>query len=164
MNIFLTRDATRGISEQYGVLAYSDTGIPHELQTIELPWRNDAPDKSCVPAGTYGLVPHIVQSGVLAGLRTYALYGPGRGVIPDDSYLSVLPAGIPKRTGILIHPANCASQLLGCIAPGLARGQLALSGEPLANAVLSSDLAFGRLRDALDFVREPHSITIRWAL
>lgn len=51
---------------------------------------------------------------------------------------------VPNRSRILIHAANKASELLGCIAPGLALGFIA--GEL---AVLQSKLALSRFMKAL---------------
>jgi len=51
---------------------------------------------------------------------------------------------VPGREGIRVHVANRASELEGCIAPGLYFGTL--QDVP---AVLSSRVALGRLRDAV---------------
>ena len=64
--------------------------------SIELPWAINQPNISCIPDGTYELVPF------------YSLnFG---------HHLRV--RNVPNRTGILIRPANDAlSELRGCIAP-----------------------------------------------
>lgn len=73
---------------------------------IELPWRNNQRNVSCIPAGTYELVQ-----------RTSAKF---------SQHLYV--ANVPHRSMILVHPANDAStQLQGCLAPvmqlsGLGKG------------------------------------------
>lgn len=68
-----------------------------ELYTLELPWRNDASNVSCIPKGTYTcrytLSPRLRKF-------TYEVFGDA------------------MRAGIRIHSANLASQLLGCIALG----------------------------------------------
>lgn len=68
-----------------------------ELYTLELPWRNDASNVSCIPKGTYicrfTLSPRLHKF-------TYEVFGDA------------------MRAGIRIHSANLASQLLGCIALG----------------------------------------------
>jgi len=81
------------------------------LHTGELPWRDNAPDISCVPAGSYEAVlafsPHFQRS--LFHLE-----------------------GVPGRTNCMIHPANWMGdaskglkcQLEGCIALGMGEGQL----------------------------------------
>ncbi len=64
--------------------------------TIELPWRNNQSNISCIPTGTFPLVK-----------RTTKKRGP-----------HLLVKNVPNRTLILIHPANNAlTQLQGCIAP-----------------------------------------------
>ncbi|MCX2680665.1 DUF5675 family protein [Galbibacter sp. EGI 63066] len=64
--------------------------------TIELPWKENRRNISCIPDGCYPLT-----------LRTTHRFGPHFkiGMVPD-------------RDGILIHPANNApEELRGCIAP-----------------------------------------------
>lgn len=64
--------------------------------TIELPWRNNQSNISCIPTGTYPLVKRITKK-----------RGP-----------HLLVRNIPNRTLVLIHPANNAlKELHGCIAP-----------------------------------------------
>jgi hypothetical protein len=70
--------------------------------TLELPWLNNLPQKSCIPAGRYKIVP-----------RFSAKY---------KNHLHILD--VPNRSWILIHEANYVHQLLGCIAVGKARRHL----------------------------------------
>lgn len=70
--------------------------------TLELPWLNNLPQKSCIPAGRYKIVP-----------RFSAKY---------KSHLHILD--VPNRSWILIHEANYVHQLLGCIAVGRTRADL----------------------------------------
>lgn len=64
--------------------------------TIELPWRGNAPRRSCIPEGRY---------------RLKSRYSPRH-----RHHLQVLE--VPNRDLILIHPANHAlKELAGCIAP-----------------------------------------------
>lgn len=77
----------------FGVLLKDS--IPFCL-TVELPWRNNEKRISCIPPGQYKCVP-------LEHNRWGKCYH-----LQD----------VPERTEILIHPANLASQLQGCIAPG----------------------------------------------
>ena len=64
--------------------------------SIELPWRENAVGKSCIPEGRYELVKRIS--------RKYK----------EHLYVR----NVPGRTYILIHPANDAQkELRGCIAP-----------------------------------------------
>ena len=63
--------------------------------SIELPWRGNRRNESCIPEGRYRL-------------RAYRSrrFGPCLRV-----------EGVSGRNGILIHPANDSKQLRGCIAP-----------------------------------------------
>ncbi len=66
--------------------------------TIELPWRNNELNRSCIPEGTYVLK------------RRYSLKFRWHLEVKD----------VPGRSYILIHPANhAARELKGCIAPVL---------------------------------------------
>jgi len=65
-------------------------------QTIELPWRGNQRNVSCIPEGRYALQRYKSRR-----------FGP-----------CLLVAGVPGRSGILIHAANhAATELRGCIAP-----------------------------------------------
>ena len=64
--------------------------------TIELPWKNNEHEISCIPEGRYSLKTRYVTK-----------FG-----------WHLLVENVPDRTWILIHPANYAlTQLKGCIAP-----------------------------------------------
>ena len=78
-----------------GMLSYKGQ---HICATIELPWRFNEPQVSCIPEGHYPLVK-----------RTNRKHG---------HHLMV--CDVPGRSLILIHPANDArKELKGCIAPVL---------------------------------------------
>ena len=65
-------------------------------ESIELPWRNNKRNISCIPEGKYLLIKrHHAQHGIQLALSI-----------------------VPNREAILIHPANFAlRELQGCIAP-----------------------------------------------
>ena len=65
--------------------------------TVELPWKNNERSVSCIPPNRYLVTPYTRQSGRNAFL------------VND----------VPARTSILIHIANLAAELRGCIAPGV---------------------------------------------
>ncbi|WP_143961185.1 DUF5675 family protein [Litoribacter populi] len=65
-------------------------------KTIELPYRNNRRNESCIPEGVYGLEKRYSER-----------YG-----------WHLLVKGVKDRSGILFHPANDAlKELRGCIAP-----------------------------------------------
>lgn len=148
MNLILVRDAPR-LDCQEGILSLNGA----QYFTMERPWLQDQPNLSCVPVGTYELVPHTVINGVLAGLQTYALSNPDLGVFPEPP--ASYTGNNPLRVACLIHPANWAFQLEGCIAPGKARGLLmSPQTNSLEPAVLSSDDAFKEVMAALGGPRQ----------
>ncbi|MGF1775883.1 DUF5675 family protein [Vibrio nomapromontoriensis] len=111
--------------------------------TIERPWQHNQKGVSCIPEGEYHLTPH--QSPKFG--QCYALDGEEHGVTVF---------GPSQRTHILIHKANKASQLQGCIAPGMTFG--VLDGEW---AVLNSGHAFNAVMKYLN--GQPALLDIRQA-
>tara|TARA_R110002167_G_scaffold36037_3_gene114692 strand:+ start:347 stop:742 length:396 start_codon:yes stop_codon:yes gene_type:complete len=69
-----------------------------ELWTIERPWQNNLPFKSCIPDGEYKIK-----------LTDSPRFGPGTWQVQD----------VPDRTHILFHVANTADDVVGCIGCGL---------------------------------------------
>ena len=92
-------------------------------QTLERPWIPflGAPcgtkGVSCIPAGTYRLEPHNSD----AHANVWALVNAMLWVYHWDADVPVGPQDGTARTTVLVHPANWASELRGCIAPGKAR-------------------------------------------
>lgn len=95
-----------------------------KLFTLELPWKNDESNVSCIPKGTY-----ICRYTLSPRLRkfTYEVFGDR------------------KRTGIRIHSANFANQLLGCLALGEKIGKM--DGR---KALLISRPAITKLEQAME--------------
>lgn len=77
------------------------------LQTVEPQWLNNKPFFSCIPNGIYDL-------------EYYESTRHGGSYILSNLDLGVgKTKGETRRFACLIHIANLASQLQGCIAPGL---------------------------------------------
>ena len=72
----------------------------HICHTLELPWRNNEPQLSCIPAAPT----HF--------RRRYS---------PHNKCVVFTATNVPGRTHINIEVANYVRQLLGCIALGTAR-------------------------------------------
>ena len=68
--------------------------------TIELPWRGNAEDESCIPPGAYRAQRHDSPT-----------FGP-----------TYWLRDVPGRTEVLIHAANSPTDLDGCIGPGASYG------------------------------------------
>ena len=100
------------------------------LQVMEPPWRDNARNRSCVPAGLYEVLPHVSPRF-------------GR---------CLLVAAVPGRSHILFHAGNVGGDVAlgwhthtaGCLLPGLRRGRLTVKGKAQA-AVLGSRTAFRHL-------------------
>lgn len=67
-----------------------------ECKTLELPWLNNAQQKSCIPAGKYQVVTRFSPK--------------------FKNHFHVLD--VPGRTWILIHSGNYHTDILGCILIG----------------------------------------------
>ncbi len=119
MDLILTRHKT-GPDGTFGSLSWNGKS----LVTLEKPWLDNEPDKSCVPAGTYEV------------LINYS---------PHFDYPTPILLDVPCRTNIRIHPANWQTQLQGCIAVGeheaMINGQLGMA---------DSKRAFNELMDGLN--------------
>lgn len=120
------------------------------LATLERPWIPDPLHngglsfESCVPEGLYKLVQHFRPTGELC----LAL------VNSDNNVYHYEPNWGHGRYLILIHAANYAHEVVGCIAPGLAR--------TIYNnrvMVTSSREAMRRLHSVVDFDRD-HTLLI----
>lgn len=121
--------------------------------TMELPWRDDLPDVSCVPAGEYELYPYLSpEKGLVYRLHNPALKVIGIGAVPPGN-----------RSAVEIHNGNFPRQSLGCILigrrPGILLDPKTDTQEP---AILESDAALSDLRRLLTAVGS-HSLLIRGA-
>lgn len=112
MRLTLKRESTRSPDCMLGLL---DVGS-QQFCTIERPWipwdkgPGGTKGVSCVPRGIYQLVRHNTE----AHPMTWALVNEDLDVIHQPR------ADKPHaRTAVLIHPANWAHELRGCIAPGM---------------------------------------------
>lgn len=101
-----------------GRLHISAPGQDFECDTMERPWvpmpgtRGGLSGKSCVPKGTYSLERHSSEMHP----DTWALVNSDLDVIHYEDRNRPL-----ARALVLIHPANYARELRGCIAPGQRR-------------------------------------------
>jgi hypothetical protein len=116
--VTLRRDQTSA-DGTFGTMFYNGKQI---CLTCELPWDDNAPDASCIPAGNYQVIPHNS---------------------PDHPNTWEI-TGVPGRSGILIHNGNVETQSLGCILVGNSFGNV--NGSP---AVLNSVYTLNQLRQTL---------------
>lgn len=111
----------------------------HVFATME---RARVGEHPCIPEGEYTLKPHISPKHG----NVYAFVG-------DGVYEYKVQAGEVGRCLILLHPANTAHELLGCVAPGLSPGFIGQD-----HAVLNSKAAMAAIREMLG--QETHTVTI----
>jgi hypothetical protein len=71
-------------------------------KTLELPWKDNAPQISCIPTGTYKVMKRFSPK-----------YG---------NHFHVL--GVPGRSYILIHQGNFYSEIRGCVLVGAAHADI----------------------------------------
>ena len=91
----------------------------HECVTLELPWRQNRPQVSCIPAGTYQI---------------------GFKFSPHLGYRVPLVLGVPDRSEIEMHIANSAKDIRGCIGVGLTKGTDWINSSASAFKVLMAKL------------------------
>lgn len=138
---FLEREASTADGTFGTLLCHSrHYDLPLLLHTLELPWRENQRNISCIPAGEYAVK-----------ARSSARFG-----------LHYILENVPGRDGILIHSGNIAgdrasglsSHVEGCILVGMSRGCIQQQA-----AVLSSKVALHRLMTF--FNNEEFELTVR---
>lgn len=109
--------------------------------TMELPWKGNEQNISCIPAGRYRLKKAI-----------HKISTPD----PTDDYAVYEIAGVSGRYAIHMHIANWPSQIKGCVALGM-------KPHPDRWGVAYSKIAFNRFMDVMGD-REDGWITIADAI
>lgn len=98
MKAFLIR-LQSDASQTLGLLQFFKAeSLLFECKTMELPWRDNRRNVSCIPPGAYEVRKHLSPK-----------FGRSFHVL-----------NVPGRSEILIHPGNYNRDTLGCILPGIA--------------------------------------------
>lgn len=97
-----------------------------ECFTLELPWKDNAKNISCIPTGNY----------------TWR-----KRVSPSKGYEVIELLGVPGRSYIQIHPGNYTIQIQGCILPGLGMKDINEDG---VFDVTNSEAAFNKIMSLTD--------------
>ena len=108
------------------------------MVSVEQAWRGNEPFRSCVPEGTYSLIPYASD----AYPDTWALSGESVSVYEDPIF---------KRYTCLLHLGNWGHDVVGCISPGM------------AIEVMDGELAVSSSREAMSNLRaliQTHEISI----
>ena len=121
----------------FGVLEYNCT----KFYTVEKPWNMNLPYASCVPSGKYFLVPHKSNK-----------YGDTLCLVNNDTGVTHFEQADSKRFACLIHVANYASDVEGCIG---------LGDRKVDNMVTNSRQSIIDFYNDVD-PNEYHNITITW--
>jgi len=138
---------TRGPTSDQGTpgIATLDNGL--SWHSLELPWRDNAPQVSCIPPGSYTASPF---SSPHFHMWIYKL------------------AGVPGRDDVEIHMGNWAgdvtkgyhSDVLGCVVLGKAIGVLPPYGKASQLAVLQSTTALQEFLSAV--AGQPIEVVVQW--
>lgn len=152
MKLLLRRDF-RADNCTMGVLSFSTPSEDFVCQTMERPWipmpgsRGGLSGKSCMPEGIYKLERHNTE----AHPNTWALVNPELDVLhwEDKEHPE-------KRALVLIHVANYARELRGCIGVGTRR----ILDDAGVHEVVNSKLALLELKRLLPWTNE-HTLEIR---
>lgn len=130
-----------------------------EFPTIEREWKNNRPFESCVPIGKYRILP--IDTDTTGG--EYALYNPDLGIW---LYERDIPPGGRGRYRIIIHVANIAAQLAGCVAAGVARGYVTVTVDKErvhGLGVASSTIATNTINNLIHNAKDPVYLDIQQA-
>lgn len=139
---------SRGPSTDEGTFGRIVCADGPTLHSLELPWRNNAPQLSSIPPGFYHCA--MVDSPKFG--RVYGVQN------------------VKDRDHILIHAANFAgdtskgwkSELLGCIAPCIGIGHLPIPGDPARKLQKCGISSRAALQDLMDWAGgEPFELEIR---
>ena len=147
IKLTLARDYTNSSGDMpYGTRGVL-SGENFSVHTLELPWSNNEPNVSCIPAGVYVLLWHA---------RGYLIVG-GSCVASEGDL-----GPYAKRFGCLFHIANYPWEIQGCIAPGTATGVAPFhqNSERQACCVWNSRDALATMRDYIGTT--PAQLTIEW--
>jgi hypothetical protein len=131
----------RDSKQTLGFLFFSNGLTSVKLNTLELSWKENKSDISCIPAGTYNWI------------KSWS---------PKHKMYVIRLLNVPGRGDIEIHIANFFHDLLGCIAVGIGILDIDHDGEV---DVTSSAIAFKALMDALPskgqiYIDETNLITV----
>jgi len=135
--ITLTRLSDDGKQTLGTLTLIKDNGQPYVCKTLELPWKNNQSQISCIPAGSYTC--SYTKSARMSSEKGHPVY----------TY-EVL--NVPNRAGIRIHAANYFSQLLGCVALGDANADINGDGQPDVIHSVATVAAFELLMQRNDFI------------
>ena len=120
-DLYLSRLDDNG-KETIGYSHYSNGFDSLALNTLELPWKNNKENISCIPVGTYPFKKRYSNKNSRTVIGIY---------------------DVPNRTEIEIHIANYVYELKGCIAVGI--GKADINGDGLMDVTKSKAALYALL-------------------
>ena len=152
MRLFINRHESTAGGTLSDVVLKENTSdeVILKLSGIECPWRDNKPAGSCIPGGDYGLVPHNSDRFP----NVWAFVGGTVAHYPDSMNED------QTRYACLIHSANYAHQIFGCLAVGISDGETEHNGSMIP-AVWNSRDVVNALREHLG-TTVSHTAHIRW--
>lgn len=111
-----------------------DNEVVFTCKTMELPWKDNKPQISCIPTGTYPI--RVLENS------------------PAFKYKHLSIDNVPNRSGVKIHVANYVRQLRGCIAVGKSHADIDSDG------VIDVTSSVTTLKELLQHVEGVHIIEI----
>jgi len=121
MKAVLNRISDCGKQTLGNLSLYNSSGsLVYECKTLELPWKNNMRQISCIPKGEYKVVVRVSQK----YQKRYHILS------------------VPNRTLILIHHGNYYTQTLGCVLVGKAHVDINSDGlkDVTSSKITMSDL------------------------
>ena len=128
--VIIVRQAFRDKQTLGELLVYKDSQVIFKCDTLELPWKDNQHNISCVPTGAYNLKRYSSEK---------------------HTNVSSLP-GIPNRSYILIHSGNYYTDIEGCILVG--DGYEDINNDGIVDVVNSRD-TLTKLKEALQYEEVP---------
>ena len=124
MDIILTRSTYTNTSTQGSLQIFDNFICLFTCKTLELPWKNNQHQISCIPIGTYYVHKNNIPK---FGKHLYF-------------------TSVPNRSGILVHAGNYTSQILGCILVGSTFADL---NHDSTTDIINSRLTIDKIYDLL---------------
>lgn len=104
--VIVTRETDNGVETLGSLIATKADGTTLTEYTLELPWKNNSLNISCIPKGTYQC-----------------------SIKPFHSTTQYEILNVPNRSGIFIHVGNYYHDSLGCIILGGGKGDINHDGQ-----------------------------------
>ena len=128
--VIIGRQSDDGKQTLGELLVYKDGKVIFKCDTLELPWKDNKTQVSCIPTGAYNL-------------KRYS----------SEKFTNVYSIpGVPDRSYILIHSGNYYTDIEGCILVGDGYKDINTDGEL---DVLNSKDTLAKLKEALDYEEVP---------